>query len=92
MNTDPEQALLQLQAEELAVGNTQGCAAGAAEVGGQQGLRVVPGPRAPFELPHVVVIGTCARRVSRGDTHASASLGNSYDQSTLTSDLCQDLR
>lgn len=61
MNTDPEQALLQLQAEELAVGNTQGCAAGAAEVGGQQGLRVVPGPRAPFELPHVVVIGTCVK-------------------------------
>lgn len=60
MHADAEEALLQLQAEQLAVGDAQGRAARAAQVGGQQGLGVLPGPRAPFELAHVVVVGACA--------------------------------
>lgn len=61
MDPDAEQALLQLQAKELAVGYAQGCASCAPEVGGQERLRVVPGARASLELPHVVIVGTCVK-------------------------------
>lgn len=60
MHADAEEALLQLQAEELAVGDAQGRTARAAQVGGQQGLGVLPGSRTPFELAHVVIVGACA--------------------------------
>lgn len=58
MDPDAEQALLQLQAEELAVGYAQGSTACAPKVGRQEWLRVVPGACASLKLPHVVVVGT----------------------------------
>lgn len=70
MHADAEEALLQLQAEQLAVGDAQGRAARAAQVGGQQGLGVLPGPRAPFELAHVVVVGACIEISDDVDTGA----------------------
>lgn len=61
MDPDAEQALLQLQAEELAVGYAQGCTACATEVRWQEWLRVVPGACASLKLPHVVIVGTCVK-------------------------------
>lgn len=61
MDPDAEQALLQLQAEELAVGYAQGCTACAPKVRWQEWLCVVPGARASLKLPHVVVVGTCVQ-------------------------------
>lgn len=58
MDPDTEQALLQLQAEELAVGYAQGGTACATKVGWQEWLRVVPSACASLKLPHVVIVGT----------------------------------
>lgn len=55
LDADAEQALLQLQPEELAVGDAQRGAARLAEVGGQHGPGAVPGTRAAPELADVVV-------------------------------------
>lgn len=61
MDPDAEQALLQLQAEELAVGYAQSCAACAPKVGRQEWLRVVPGACASLKLTHVVIVGACVK-------------------------------
>lgn len=58
MDPDAEQALLQLQAEELAVGYAQGCTACTPKVGWQEWLRVMPGAGASLKLPHIVVVST----------------------------------
>lgn len=58
MDPDAEQALLQLQAEELAVGYAQSRTACASEVGWQERLRVVPGTGASLKLTHIVIVGT----------------------------------
>lgn len=55
---DSEQALLQLETEELAVGNAERSTAGASQVRGQQRFGSVPGPCASPELPHIMIAGT----------------------------------
>ena len=58
---DPEskQALLQLQTEQFAVSDAQGCTASLAQIRCQHGLGAVPRPRAATEFSHIVIGCTC---------------------------------
>lgn len=55
-----KQALLQLQTEQFAVSDAQGCTASLAQIRCQHGLGAVPRPRAATEFPHIVIGCTCA--------------------------------
>lgn len=50
-----KQALLQLQTEQFAVSDAQGCTASLAQIRCQHGLGAVPRPRAATEFPHIVI-------------------------------------
>lgn len=93
---DPEskQALFQLQTEQFAVSDAQGCTASLAQIRCQHGLGAVPRPRAATEFPHIVIGCTYTEGgkyiliLPSGDcqlyTHTQPPLENVYTQYTHT--------
>ena len=70
---DAEHALLQLQAEEAAVGDAQGAALRLVEVVGEHGLGAVPRPAAAPELSDVVKAPACSARGNATYSHVYGS-------------------